>query len=113
MTEVDRPTRRAGGPDPFPPDEASTEPRTKAAAPAPVVNSPAVPTPGRRASEATTSASRAWPADSASQAAPSASMAAWGDPEHSRAVAPGSSPRAVDRKAWLGPSAKGGRVVAH
>src|SRR5471030_592633 len=118
MTRVARRTRRAGGPEPLPAgaapgDAASSAPSTKAAAPAPVVNSPAVPTPGTKASDATTSARRAWPAARASQAAVRASIPAWGDPLHRRAVASGNRPSAVDRNAWLGPSAKGGLVVPH
>ena len=84
-----------------------------AAAPAPVVVSPAVPSPGTSASDVTTRANWAWPAARASQAPMTASIPAWVEPLDSPPPTPRSSPKVAARKAWLGPSAKGGRAVPH
>ena len=92
-----------------PPSVASTT----AAAPAPQRASNGVPRPGTRASDTTTSATRALPAATASAAPRSASIPEWGEPLVSAPPAWCESPMAVASTAWLGPSANGGRVVPH
>jgi hypothetical protein len=84
-----------------------------AAAPAPVVASPAVPSPGSSASEHTTSATEPCPAPSASHAPMTASIPACGDPLSSAPPTSVRRPKVAHRKEKLGPSAKGGRAVPH
>src|SRR5947207_3051969 len=85
--------------------------RTTAAAPAPQRASNPVPGPGRSASEATTRATRAEPAEMESVPAASASMPACADPAHRAPPTVAARLNEAARNAKLGPSAEGGRLV--
>src|SRR5262245_51165809 len=86
-------------------------PSSTAAAPAPERASKPVPGPGRRASDAITSAIWADPAATASAATVNASMPACVEPDNKAPPACGEHPSAEVRTARLGPSAYGGRDV--